>query len=66
MKKKDVALVFKGADDQSWKELLDDLRPKGSWIKKDSFPEPYAKCSLCGAVCEIDNFCGNCGAAMML
>ena len=29
MKKKDIELVFKGADKQSWKELLDDIRPKG-------------------------------------
>ena len=45
-------------------KLYEELRPKGGWILTDSIIQNYAKCSICGAVCEIDKFCGNCGALM--
>ena len=72
MKKKDIELVFKGADEQSWEELLDDLRPKGQWIG-NAFDEHH--CSRCGhpALWEEEpddyyevqsRFCPNCGAIM--
>lgn len=71
MKKKDIELIFKGADEQSWKELLDDLRPKGIW-KVNKFGEHI--CPICGhyALYEEEqdnnyyevpsNFCPECGA----
>lgn len=37
-------------------------RPRGKWIRKGF--EPYGVCSVCGELCEINNFCGNCGADM--
>lgn len=70
MKKKDVELVFKGADEQSWKELLDDLRPKGEWITggKDVTGQYFYDEFICNQcfVVETDksNFCPNCGAQM--
>ena len=45
-------------------QLLVSLWPKGGWILTDSIIQNYAKCSICGAVCEINKFCGNCGALM--
>lgn len=35
---------------------------KGKWITKGY--EPYGRCIICGEICEINNFCGNCGADM--
>ena len=64
MKKSDVTVVFKGADDASWQELLDDLRPKGRWgIKIDKYGESYI-CPFCNKeVSGTDlNFCVKCGA----
>lgn len=26
--------------------------------------KPYGICNQCGVICEVDNFCGNCGADM--
>lgn len=37
-------------------------RPQGEWITKGY--EPYGRCNICGGICEINNFCGNCGADM--
>lgn len=39
------------------------LRPQGEWITKN-IEKPYGRCNQCGEICEIDNFCGNCGADM--
>ena len=72
MKKKDIELIFKGADDQSFQELLDDLRPKGEWIFLGDNPNRYNptqshswSCSQCGhGVKEQENFCPHCGAKM--
>ena len=79
MKKADVALVFKGAGKKSWQELLDDLRPKGTWEYvnvKTQTGRTVFKCSLCGHYMEAftcgikdpiyDRFCGGCGASMVL
>ena len=38
-------------------------RPEGEWITEDVV-KPYGICSQCGVICEIDNYCGNCGAKM--
>ena len=63
MKKSEVAQVYRGADEKSWQELLDDLRPKGEWINTTPYDE--GECSLC---CYLSikcyNFCPNCGADM--
>lgn len=71
MKKKDIKLVFKGADKQSFQELLDDLRPKGVWkeykLRNDIVVKYAFKCSNCkedsGLLYHAD-FCPNCGADM--
>ena len=64
MKKSEVAQVYKGADEKSWQELLDDLRPKGEWINTSPY-DIEGECSLC---CYLSikcyNFCPNCGAKM--
>ena len=39
-------------------------RPKGEWITEDVV-KPYGICNRCGVICEVDNFCGNCGAYMI-
>ena len=40
------------------------IRPKGHWIRKNSFLVPY-KCSECNYESErYDNYCPNCGAKM--
>lgn len=68
MKKKDIELIFKGADDQSFQELLDDLRPKGEWIWLGDNPNSDHKwsCNQCGrGVKEQENFCPHCGADMI-
>ena len=69
MKKKDIKLVFKGADEQSFQELLDDLRPKGEWGPCYENPRNgkyYKDCSNCGepTLTGDNNFCPNCGADM--
>lgn len=67
MKKKDIELIFKGADEQSFQELLDDLRPKGEWIiVKDEKWGDNVKCPFCGKeLAGTDlNFCCKCGADM--
>ena len=38
-------------------------RPQGEWIT-DNVVEPYGICNQCGVICEIDNYCSNCGADM--
>ena len=38
-------------------------RPKGKWIT-ENLEKPYGKCNQCGEICEVDNYCGNCGADM--
>lgn len=38
-------------------------RPKGEWIT-ENLVKPYGKCNQCCQICEIDNYCGNCGAKM--
>ena len=38
-------------------------RTQGEWIT-ENIVKPYGVCNLCGVICEIDNFCGNCGADM--
>lgn len=38
------------------------MRPQGEWITKGY--EPYGRCNICNEVCEINNFCGHCGAEM--
>lgn len=63
MKKKDIELVFKGADEKSWQALLDDLRPQGKWIECTKSGMPLTeygrmtgekwygfKCSLCNYI----------------
>lgn len=64
MKKKDVELVFSGADEKSWQELLDDLRPQGEWLNTSPYDDK-GECSLC---CYLSkkyyHFCPNCGATM--
>lgn len=68
MKKKDIELIFKGADDQSFQELLDDLRPQGEW--KDHSEEGYVECPICNCLTNCDDnidelhYCWNCGAKM--
>lgn len=68
MKKKDIELIFKGADDQSFQELLDDLRPQGKWI--DHSEEGYVECPICNCLTNCDDnidelhYCWNCGAKM--
>ena len=37
-------------------------RPHGEWI--EILPFSTGKCSLCGNVANITNFCPNCGARM--
>lgn len=44
-------------------ETVKNERPQGEWIT-ENLDKPYARCSICGEICEIDNFCGNCGADM--
>ena len=74
MKKSDVALIFKGADEKSWQELLDDLRPKGEWVGKKTHFGDLLHCSLCGAKPRRseygydlhDSYCHNCGADMQV
>lgn len=65
MKKKDIKLVFKGADKQSFQELLDDLRPKGEWIDRMA-DKGYVECPFCHKqITGGDlNFCVKCGADM--
>ena len=38
------------------------VRPQGEWITKGY--EPFGRCNICDAICEINNFCGHCGADM--
>ena len=73
MKKKDVELVFKGADEKSWQKLLDDLRPQGEWINhRNDYGHNIADCSLCGKAMQwhdededgIPRDCWYCGAKM--
>lgn len=73
MKKKDVELVFKGADEKSWQKLLDDLRPQGEWINhRNDYGHNIADCSLCGKAMQwhdededgIPRYCWYCGAKM--
>ena len=74
MKKSEVAQVYKGADEESWQELLDDLRPQGEWIERGGFDgDSYYECSKCGEPWILMNgdpkdnnmnFCPNCGARM--
>ena len=45
-------------------KLYEELQPKGEWISTDNIIQNYAKCSICGEICEISKFCGNCGALM--
>ena len=52
----------------AFKELIDNAptveeRPQGEWIT-DNVVEPYGICNQCGVICEIDNYCSNCGADM--
>lgn len=42
--------------------IVEQIRPKGEWITKGY--EPYGRCNICNEVCEINNFCGHCGAEM--
>lgn len=64
MKKSEVAQVYKGADEKSWQELLDDLRPQGEWTNTSPYDDK-GECSLC---CYLSKkyykFCPNCGADM--
>jgi hypothetical protein len=71
MKKSEVAQVYKGADEKSWQELLDDLRPKGKWIvirrklEDGKHSRFIYRCPFCGYVeGYMANFCGKCGADM--
>ena len=79
MLKKDVALVFKGADEDSWAELLDDIRPQGKWkctvhstyrgYYKDGEPvwgsSKVYSCPVCGRRTIVkENFCPSCGTDM--
>ena len=41
---------------------LEETRPHGEWI--EILPFSTGKCSLCGNVANITNFCPNCGARM--
>lgn len=43
--------------------ICEEERPQGKWISEDVV-KPYDKCNQCGEICEVDNFCGNCGADM--
>lgn len=38
-------------------------QPTGEWITAN-LEKPYGKCNQCGEICEVDNYCGNCGAKM--
>lgn len=69
MKKSEVAQVYMGADEQSWQELLDDLRPQGKWIikPKENSQSAILICNKCNHFIPITidkNFCPNCGADM--
>lgn len=43
-------------------EKLREARPQGEWITKGY--EPFGRCNICDGICEINNFCGHCGAKM--
>lgn len=73
MKKSEVAQVYKGADEKSWQELLNNLRPQGEWIGKEEYDDypnkKVCECSECGKmICishnDFPNYCPNCGARM--
>jgi len=69
MKKSEVAQVYKGTDEKSWQELLDDLRPKGKWIydSDHSITIDMYKCSICGCDGHTHfKFCPQCGADMKI
>ena len=43
--------------------IVQEKRPQGKWIT-ENIEKPYGKCNQCGEICEIDNYCGNCGAEL--
>lgn len=53
----------------SYKELTELRKFKeehervGNWIT-ENIEKPYGKCDQCGEICEVANYCGNCGAYM--
>lgn len=41
---------------------IEPTRPQGKWITKGY--EPFGRCNICDGICEINDFCGHCGADM--